>query len=160
MDDWSLIILCSKMQLVCKNIGEVVTRRGDPGNCAYIVLTGAVKVKNRLIDIYRTDRLLFIAICICFGYKLTYIDHIYIVQKTDPSNMLQTTAVLPTSCSTSGNTTAVVPASARILRWATLIGASALTHSDPYYDNTTAIGKSHSSKYYINYIYAVLWFIL
>ena len=134
------------MQLVCKNTGEVVTRRGDPGNCAYIVLTGAVEVRNRLIVYVLVINLLILII-----YIYIYI-YIYIVQKTEPQ---------PTTYgSTSGNTAATAAAAAavspRILRWATLIGASALTHGDPYYDNTTAIGKSHSYKYYINYIYSIV----
>ena len=44
MDDWSLILLSCKVALEGKNTGEQVIRKGDPGNYAYIVLTGAVKV--------------------------------------------------------------------------------------------------------------------
>ena len=44
MDDWSLTLLSCKVSLIGKSTGEIVKRKGDPGNYAYIVLTGAVKV--------------------------------------------------------------------------------------------------------------------
>ena len=44
MDDWSLTLLSCKVSLIGKSTGEQVIKKGDPGNCAYIILTGAVKV--------------------------------------------------------------------------------------------------------------------
>ena len=44
MDDWSLRLLSCKVTLVSKNTGEQIIKEGDPGNYAYIVLGGSVKV--------------------------------------------------------------------------------------------------------------------
>ena len=44
MDDWSIALLSCKITVVGKKKDEVIVRAGDPGNCAYIILTGAVKV--------------------------------------------------------------------------------------------------------------------
>ena len=48
MDDWSIALLSCKITVVGKKKDELIVRAGDPGNCAYIILTGAVKVCTSL----------------------------------------------------------------------------------------------------------------